>query len=325
MTKPDNLGVLLVNLGTPDEPTASAVRTYLAEFLHDKRVVDLSRWIWCPVLHGVILRVRPPKVAKLYQSVWTDEGSPLLAISKQQQSSLQNLLNQRKVQAKVVLAMTYGNPSLQAGIEALADCERILVLPLYPQFSSATTASVFDRVAKVQKNRWNLPSMTFVRDYHDHPKYIEALAESVLQHWQQHERGDILLMSFHGIPKRYATNGDPYPEECQTTARLLAERLQLSDDEWKLCFQSIFGREEWLKPYTDKTMEALGEAGKKVDVICPGFAADCLETLEEIQVENREIYEAHGGQQFHYIPCLNNNPLHIEMLADIVQEKAAHV
>ncbi len=325
MTKSDNLGVLLVNLGTPDEPTASAVRTYLAEFLHDKRVVDLSRWIWCPVLHGVILRVRPPKVAKLYQSVWTDEGSPLLAISKQQQSSLQNLLNQRKVQAKVVLAMTYGNPSLQAGIEALADCERILVLPLYPQFSSATTASVFDRVAKVQKNRWNLPSMTFVRDYHDHPKYIEALAESVLQHWQQHERGDILLMSFHGIPKRYATNGDPYPEECQTTARLLAERLQLSDDEWKLCFQSIFGREEWLKPYTDKTMEALGEAGKKVDVICPGFAADCLETLEEIQVENREIYEAHGGQQFHYIPCLNNNPLHIEMLADIVQEKAAHV
>ncbi len=321
MTKSDNLGVLLVNLGTPDEPTSRAVRTYLAEFLHDKRVVDLTRWIWCPVLHGVILRVRPPKVAKLYQSVWTEDGSPLLAIAKQQQSSLQAVLDQRNIGAKVVLAMTYGNPSIKSGLDQLGDCKKILVLPLYPQFSSATTASVYDRIAKAQKERWNLPSMTFVRDYHDHPKYIEALAESVQQHWQKHPRGDILLMSFHGIPKRYATNGDPYPEECKTTARLLAERLQLSDEQWKLCFQSIFGREEWLKPYTDKTMEAMGQAGKKVDVICPGFSADCLETLEEIQVENREIYEAHGGQQFHYIPCLNNNPLHIEMMATVVEQE----
>ncbi|WP_144394967.1 ferrochelatase [Pleionea sediminis] len=321
MTISNKLGVLLVNLGTPDEPTSAAVRKYLAEFLHDKRVVDLSRWIWCPVLHGIILRVRPPKVAKLYQAIWTDEGAPLLAISKKQTSKLRQFFRENEVNVSVELAMNYGNPSISSGLEKLRDCSRILVLPLYPQFSSATTASVFDRIAKVQAAQWNLPAMDFVRDYHDHPLYIKALAESVRRHWQNNERGDRLLMSFHGIPQRYATNGDPYPNECARTAELLAEELGLSSDEWILCFQSRFGRELWLQPYTDKTMEKLGQQKLSVDVICPGFSADCLETIEEIEQENKEIFQQSGGQRYHYIPCLNDDDQHIVMMAEIIQSR----
>ena len=321
MTQHTPVGVLLVNLGTPDAPTSKAVRTYLAEFLHDKRVVDLSRWIWCPVLHGVILRVRPPKVAKLYQSIWTEQGSPLLAIGKQQQQSLQQKLNEANLSASVELAMTYGNPSIAAGMQALSHCKKVIVLPLYPQFSSATTASVFDRVARFAKHQWVLPEFTLVRDYYDHPLYIKALAESVKNNWQTNGRGDVLLMSFHGIPKRYATNGDPYPEHCEATAKLLAEALNLNDSEWKMTYQSIFGREEWLSPFTDKTMEQLGKQGKSVDVICPGFSADCLETLEEIEEENKTIFLNAGGKNFNYIPCLNNDAAHIDALLDLIKQR----
>ncbi|MEE4244602.1 MAG: ferrochelatase [Kangiellaceae bacterium] len=322
MSSTHDYGVLLVNLGTPDEPTAEAVRKYLAEFLHDKRVVDLTRWIWCPVLHGIILRVRPPKVAKLYQSVWTEEGSPLMAISKQQRSGLAAVLEQKLGKpVPVVLGMNYGNPSLASAIEQLKDCKKVIVLPLYPQFSTATTASVYDRVAKVLKSDWNQSEYIQVRDYHNHDSYIEALANSVKQSWQQHGRNELLVMSFHGIPKRYADNGDPYPDECRETARLLAEKLELSEEQWMVTFQSRFGREEWLQPYTDKTMERLGAEHKSIDIICPGFSADCLETLEEIQEENHEIFEQHGGKGFNYIPCLNANSDHISMMADIISER----
>lgn len=314
-------GVLLVNLGTPDEPTPKAVRRYLSEFLHDRRVVDLSRWIWCPILHGVILRVRPPKVAKLYHSIWTDEGSPLLAFSKRQALGLQKKLDESGKNIRVALAMNYGNPSIAEGFKQLERCDKILILPLYPQFSSATTASVFDRIAAYQKQQWNLPEIRQVRSYQDHPQYIKALAESVKREWQTRTQPDVLLMSFHGIPLRYATNGDPYPLECETTAKLLAEALGLRDDQWLLCYQSRFGREPWLQPYTDKTLETLAQQGKSVDVICPGFSADCLETLEEIKEENREIFEQHGGKNYHYIPCLNDHPDHIELLAQLVSER----
>ncbi len=313
-------GVLLVNLGTPDEPTPKAVRRYLSEFLHDRRVVDLTRWIWCPVLHGVILRVRPPKVAKLYQSIWTEQGSPLLAISKQQTAALQQKLDAEGKPVKVALAMNYGNPSIADGFKQLNDCEKILVLPLYPQYSSTTSASVFDRVALHQKSQWNNKETRQVRSYPAHPMYIKALANSVKQAWETRQQPDVLLMSFHGIPQRYANNGDPYPQECELTAKRLAEALKLADDQWQLVYQSRFGREPWLQPYTDKTLEQLAQQGKSVDVICPGFAADCLETLEEIKEENRQVFENAGGQSYHYIPCLNDQPDHIELLAQLVDE-----
>ncbi len=311
-------GVLLVNLGTPDAPTARAVRIYLAEFLHDRRVVDITRWVWCPVLHGIILRTRPKRVAKLYQSIWTDDGAPLLAISKKQQLALQQKLQEKNLAMPVALAMNYGNPSIAAGLNELKDCEKVIVLPLYPQYSSATTASVFDRIAKAQQRLWNLPDLCFIKDYHQHPQYIKALAASVRRAWSERQQPDVLMMSFHGIPKRYATNGDPYPQQCQATAQLLANELGLTEQQWQLCFQSRFGREEWLQPYTDKTLAELAKTGQSVDVICPGFSADCLETLEEIEKENKQIFLENGGQDYHYIPCLNDDNEHIEMLFELV-------
>ena len=325
MSKAADYGVLLVNLGTPDEPTAPAVRKYLAEFLHDKRVVDLTRWLWCPILHGIILRFRPARVAKLYQSVWTEQGSPLMAISRQQSELLASQLSEKSNQINkyfaVELAMTYGNPSIKSGLQALQakGCDKIIVLPLYPQYSSATTASVFDRVAKAVKDEWNVPGFHFIRDYYKHPQYISALAASIREHWESNSRADKLLFSFHGIPKRYADNGDPYPEQCRTTARLVAEELGLDEEQWLTTFQSRFGREEWLKPYTDITLEEMAKQGTgSVQVICPGFAADCLETLEEIEEENKDIFISNGGQTFEYIPCLNSRADHIELFVDLI-------
>jgi ferrochelatase len=312
-------GVLFVNLGTPDEPTAAAVRRYLAEFLHDKRVVDLSRWIWCPVLHGIILRVRPPKVAKLYQSIWTEQGSPLLVISQRQVEAVQQQLKGEGLEIRVALAMNYGSPSIAEGFKQLGTVDKLLVLPLYPQFSSATTASVMDRVSQYLKQQWNCPEVHYVRSYYDHPMYIEALANSVRQEWTLRSQPDVLLMSFHGIPQRYANLGDPYPQECEVTAQLLAEALGLSKDQWQLCYQSRFGREPWLQPYTDETLASLGSQGKSVDVICPGFAADCLETLEEIKEQNRETFLASGGSDYNYIPCLNDSSDHIQLLTQLVR------
>ncbi|ELR67314.1 Ferrochelatase, protoheme ferro-lyase [Photobacterium marinum] len=311
-------GVLLVNLGTPDEASPAAVKRFLSEFLHDQRVVDLTRWLWCPILHGVILPVRSPKVAKLYQSVWMDEGSPLMVYSRRQQKQLG-----AKLGIQVELGMTYGNPSILSGLDSLKQqgCDRVLVLPLYPQYSRTTTAAVFDKVAKVLKQRAEIPELRFVNQYFDHPDYISALAGSVTDFWNKHGKPDYLLCSYHGIPKRYADNGDPYPEHCNGTTALLADALDMPREKMSMSYQSIFGREEWLKPYTDKTIEELAKKGvKRLDVMCPAFSVDCLETLEEIAEQCKEIFLEAGGKEFNLIPCLNDNPAHINMMAALVEQ-----
>lgn len=322
--KSECTGVLLVNLGTPDAPDKPSLRRYLKEFLSDPRVVEIPRLLWYPILHGIILNTRPAKSAEKYKSVWTADGSPLMAISLQQQKALQREMEIRfNGPVKIELAMRYGNPSIPAGLRKLkeAGARRILVLPLYPQYCAATNATTFDKVFdELKRWRW-LPELRLVNHYHDHPAYIEALADSVLQHWQHHPRGQLLIMSFHGIPKRNLLLGDPYHCECHKTARLLAAALNLRPTEYRVTFQSRFGKAEWLQPYTDKTLQTLPQEGiKHVDVICPGFAADCLETLEEIQEENREYFIHAGGEQYHYIPALNANPKHIQALADIIQQ-----
>ncbi|WP_110668699.1 ferrochelatase [Salinicola halophilus] len=320
-------GVLLVNLGTPEAPTPKAVRRYLAEFLGDPRVIDAPRWIWWPVLHGVILRIRPPKVAKAYASVWQEEGSPLLAIGRRQQRALAADLEATTGEAiPVELAMTYGKPSMEeAGLKLRdAGVERILVLPLYPQFSRTTTGAVFQRLAKALAPCPHLPEMRFVNEYHDHPDYIEALAASVREHWETHGDRGRLLMSYHGIPKRYVDNGDPYASHCRRTSDLLAKALELEEGAWFQSYQSRFGREEWLKPYTDETLKAWGaDKVECVDVISPAFAADCLETLEEIDAENREYFQEAGGGRYRYIPALNDRPEHIYLLRRLVEENTA--
>lgn len=317
-------GVLLVNLGTPEAPTAKAVREYLAEFLWDKRVVDVPRPIWWLILNGIILRFRPRMVAKGYASIWTDEGSPLMAISKQQQRALKQQLSETFGQdIPVALAMTYGQPTMEeAGRELRqAGVDKMLVLPLYPQFSSSTTAAVYDRLASGLKGCPHLPETRWVNEYHQHPLYIQALANSVKEYWAEHGQGDKLLMSFHGIPQRYEDRGDPYPSQCRATAKALADALNLQDDQWFCAFQSRFGREEWVKPYTDFTLKEWGEQGiGRVDVISPAFAADCLETLEELEEENRENFIEAGGKEYHYIPCLNDRDDHIQMMVDLVQQ-----
>lgn len=317
-------GVLLVNLGTPDAPDKPSLRRYLKEFLSDPRVVEIPRIVWYPILYGIILNKRPAASAEKYQSVWTADGSPLLAISLQQQKALQKEMEIRfSGPVKIELAMRYGNPSIASGLLKLkeAGARRILILPLYPQYCAATNATTFDKVFDELKHwRW-MPELRLVNHYHDHPSYIEALASSVLEHWEKQPRGQVLLMSFHGIPKRNLTLGDPYFCECHKTARLLAAELNLKPEEYRVTFQSRFGKAEWLQPYTDKTLQALpGQGIKQVDVICPGFAADCLETLEEIQVENREYFLHAGGENYHYIPALNTNTKHIHALADIIQQ-----
>jgi ferrochelatase len=320
MDQQSKVGVLLVNLGTPDEPTPAAVKRFLAQFLHDKRVVDTSRWIWCPVLHGIILPRRSPRVAELYQSIWTEQGSPLLAYSRKQAEKLQQVLD-----VPVELGMTYGNPSLQSGLEALRqrDVEQVVLLPLYPQYSGTTTGAVEDALAKALKNLPDAPRVKLVEQYHDHPLYIKALAESVRQKWQQHGRGDYLLCSYHGIPQRYADNGDDYPKQCQTTTRLLAQELGLDKQQIGMSFQSRFGREEWVKPYTDETLQALAAGGtESLDIMTPAFSADCLETLEEIAEECKAIFTEAGGKQFNYIPCLNDDDAHIRMMAELVRQHA---
>ncbi|MHB8745381.1 MAG: ferrochelatase [Gammaproteobacteria bacterium] len=315
-------GVLLSNLGTPDAPTPPALRRYLAEFLSDPRVIETPRWLWWPILHGVILRIRPRRAAHAYGTVWTEQGSPLLAISQRQTRALQAALAQRfKGPVQVALGMRYGNPSLRAGLEALraAGARRLLVLPLYPQYSATTTASTFDAVAGILKTwRWQ-PELRFVNNYHADAGYIAAIADSVRAHWLQHGEPERLMFSFHGLPKRYLLAGDPYHCECYATARQVAAQLGLPAERWQLTFQSRFGREEWLKPYCDQTLRAWGKAGvKRVDVVCPGFSADCLETLEEINQQNRAIFLAAGGGAYHYIPALNDSPAHITMLGDLI-------
>jgi len=319
-------GVLLVNLGTPDAPTPAALRRYLGEFLSDPRVVELPRAVWLPILHGVILRLRPRRAAHAYRKIWTEEGSPLLAISRCQAQALQTIVQDRFAgPVKVALGMRYGNPSIASALETLrkAQARRILVLPLYPQYSGSTTGSTFDAVAETLKTwRW-IPELRMVTHYHDQPGYVAALVGSIRDYWQQHGQGDRLLFSFHGLPKRFLLAGDPYHCECHRTGRLVAEALGLPADRWQVAFQSRFGREEWLKPYTDVTLrEWAGEGLGRVDVICPGFAADCLETLEEIEMQNRRLFLDAGGGDYHYIPALNDRPEHMSFLTDLVEEHA---
>lgn len=323
---PEQLGILLLNLGTPDAPTEEALRTYLREFLSDPRVIELPKWKWWPILHGIVLRTRPKRSAEAYAEVWDHygegTGSPLLHLSVQQRDGLRQRLKDRLPgPVTVAMGMRYGNPSISRALEDLRmqGARRVLVLPLYPQYAASTTASTFDGVtAALQVARW-VPELRFVNHYHRHPAYIEALAASVREHQAEHGRPQKLVMSFHGVPERYLLNGDPYHCECHVTGRLLAEKLGLAPDEWLVSFQSRFGREEWIKPYTDMTLKALpGEGVKDVQVICPGFSADCLETIEEIDQENREYFEEAGGEKYSYIPALNDRADHLDMLADLV-------
>lgn len=320
---PERLGVLLVNLGTPAAPTTGAVRRYLGEFLSDPRVIETPRWLWWLILHGVILRIRPARSAHAYQQIWTPQGSPLLINSQQLTTMLgAQLRTHLHAETQIALGMSYGEPSLTAALTQFhqANVRKLVVLPLYPQYSGSTTGSVFDAVTRIlQTWRW-VPELRFVSHYHDHSSYIEALADSVRRHWQDHERQHLLL-SFHGLPQRYLLEGDPYHCQCFKTARLLAEKLQLRPDEWSVSFQSRVGREEWLRPYTDQRLIELARSGsKRVTVMCPGFAADCLETLEEIALRNREDFLGAGGEQFDYVPALNASALHVQALLEIIQQ-----
>ena len=325
---PEALGVLITNLGTPDAPTPEALRRYLGEFLWDPRVVETPRPLWWLILHGVILRIRPRRAARAYASVWTDAGSPLLAISRRQAAALQAALQTRfPGPVKVVLGMRYGNPSIAAALGELgaANIRRLLVLPLYPQYSATTTASTFDAVSAELRTWRRVPELRFVMRYHDHPAYLDAVASSIRGHRERHPGTAKLLFSFHGLPKRYLLAGDPYHCECHATARLIAERLDLAPEQWQLAFQSRFGREEWLKPYTDKTLKAWAKAGvERVQVVCPGFSADCLETLEEIAMECRAAFLGAGGEAFHYIPCVNERHDWIVALTDIARAQAGN-
>ncbi len=315
--------VLLVNLGTPEAPTAAAVRRYLKEFLSDPRVVEIPKALWWLILYGVILPLRSSKSAAKYASIWSAEGSPLKRHTEQQTALLRGYLGERRHQVQVVYAMRYGTPSLPQVLQKLQEqkCERILVLPAYPQYSGTTTASVFDKIFAHYASQRNLPELRFVKHYHDHDGYIDALKQSVLAHWEKHGRPEKLVMSFHGVPKRTLLLGDPYHCECHKTARLLALQLGLSQDQYLVSFQSRFGKAEWLQPYTAPSLQKLARQGiKRVDVMCPGFTGDCLETLEEIAIEAKQDFLTAGGREFHYIPCLNENPAWIRALADIAEQ-----
>ena len=317
-------GVLLTNLGTPDAPMPEALRRYLGEFLWDPRLVEMNRALWWVVLHAIILRIRPSRSAHAYRKIWGESGSPLLVNSQRQAAALQAAL-QRHFNGPVVVAlgMRYGNPSIAAALRQLREqnARRILVLPLYPQYSATTTASTFDAVATELKTwRW-LPELRMINHYHENPGYIKALADSIRESWSGRTPAERLLFSFHGIPKRYLLQGDPYHCECLKTARLVAESLQLPQDRWHVAFQSRFGREEWLKPYADHTLRQWAAQGvRSVDVVCPGFSADCLETLEEVAMVNRDIFLHAGGQSYHYIPALNDRAGHIEALSDLLRK-----
>jgi len=321
-TTPFKTGVLIVNLGTPAAPTPSAVRHYLNEFLSDPRVIDKPRWLWWFILHGIILRIRPFKAAHAYKQVWTEQGSPLLTISQSQTQKLQSALTKKYKTVSVSLGMRYGSPSIASGLKQLQkdNVNNIIVLPLYPQYSATTTASTYDAIAQALKSWRYLPGIHFINHYHDNLLYIQALADSIRTCWNAKPQPDKLLMSFHGLPKSYLKAGDPYFCECQKTARLLAEELNLNHDEWAISFQSRVGVEEWLTPYTEKTLEEWGQQGiKSVDVVCPGFSADCLETLEEIDMQNRDVFLNAGGESYHYIPALNDSEKHIEMMLSLVE------
>jgi ferrochelatase len=310
--------LLLVSLGTPDQPTKVSVRKFLRDFLSDKRVVDQPRWFWLPLLNFVILPLRTPRVTKLYKKIWFDKESPLRFYTKQQVKKLSELLINENI--VVEYAMTYGQPSIANQLSKLQQqgITELTVLPLYPQYSVSTTAPVFDQLAVAIKEKFNFPAIHFIHDYHDHPLYIKALANSIKKHWQENGRAELLIFSFHGIPKRYVTLGDVYQQQAESTVKLVIEALELTESQYQLCYQSRVGREEWLQPYLDKTLPKIAQSGvKSVDIISPAFACDCLETLEELSMENRELFLESGGKHYHYIPCLNDSDEHIELFKAI--------
>jgi ferrochelatase len=318
--QPARTAVLLVNLGTPDEPTAPALRRYLAEFLSDPRVVEIPKLVWWFILHGIILRTRPAASAAKYASVWMPEGSPLAVWTQRQAQALGQTLQAAGHDVIVRPAMRYGNPSIASVLDALRaeGATRVLVLPLYPQYAAATTASVGDAVMRWAQGARRTPELRFIGEYHAEPGYIEALAQRLQAHWAEHGRADKLVLSFHGVPERSLHLGDPYHCQCHVTARLLAQKLGLAPGQMVVTFQSRFGKAKWLEPYTEPTLVAMaGQGVKRVDVMCPGFVADCLETLEEINQEAREAFLHAGGEQFHYVPCVNDSPVFVQALADL--------
>lgn len=315
-TDSEGTALLLVNLGTPSEPTAAAVRRYLAEFLHDRRVVPLTRWLWCPLLHFVILPLRGPKVARKYAEIWLDEGSPLAVHTRR----LAEAVQARLPGVRVAHAMRYGEPALAPAIRALRarGATRVLVLPLYPQYSTTTTASVVDVATREAGN----DVLRVVEDYADDAGWVAAMAASIRAHWRQHGRGERLLFSFHGIPQRLVDAGDPYRRRCEASVAAIVAELALRPDEYQVAFQSRFGREPWLQPATDDTLRALARAGvRRIDVVCPGFAVDCLETLEEIAMQNADLFRGAGGDILSYIPCLNEAPAHADALAALARRR----
>lgn len=321
---PEKTGILLVNLGTPDAPTAQAVRPYLKQFLGDPRVVEIPRLVWWLILNGVILNVRPKKSAAKYASVWLKEGSPLRVYTERQASLLQGYLGER-TRAPVVVdyAMTYGQPSIPDVLRKLKaqNCQRILVVPLFPQYAASSTAPVFDQVFEEMQQLRNMPALRTIKHFHDHPGYIKSVAANINEYWMKHGRPEKLVMSFHGVPQYTLDKGDPYHCECHKTGRLVAEALGLTREQYTVSFQSRFGRAEWIKPYTTATLLELGKTKtRRVDVVCPGFVGDCLETLEEIAMEGREDFQHAGGGEYHYIPCVNDRSDWIHALTDLVIE-----
>lgn len=313
-------GVLLINLGTPDSPSTSDVRRYLREFLSDPRVVEQPRWLWWLILNGIILNSRPKRSARKYASIWLEQGSPLLVHTVAQTELLQKRLG---TDIPVACAMRYGQPAISQAIERLrqAGVNELLILPLYPQYAASTCGSALDGVFDVLRTRRYVPTLRAITSFHDHPGYIAALAAHIHEYWQQHGRGERLLMSFHGLPQRTITLGDPYEIQCRHSAQLLAEALRLSPDQWVITFQSRFGKEQWLHPYTSETLHILGQQKLgRLDVICPGFVADCLETLEEIAIEGRNTFQQAGGGEYMYIPCLNTNSQWIDVLETLVRD-----
>lgn len=313
-----NKAVLLINLGTPDAPTPAGVKKFLAEFLHDHRVIKLTRWLWCPLLHFIILPARSKRVAKLYQAIWTPEGSPIKAFTAKQAKALQARLGDS---AKVFYAMRYCSPSIESVLKQIVDegFESLTVFPLYPQFSHTTTSSVLDAIESAGK-KITLPPMKIIPAYYDHPLYIQALVNTIQEHWAREGRGERLLFSFHGLPQKYVDQGDPYPSHCEATVKAVAKALNLTADQYLLAYQSRFGPTLWVPPYTDKTLlEWAAQGIKHVDIISPAFAADCLETLEELEVANKEAFIEAGGERLHYIPALNDRDDHIEMMKELTR------
>ncbi|QYJ98736.1 ferrochelatase [Shewanella alkalitolerans] len=314
--------VLLMNLGTPDAPTTGAVRRYLAEFLSDPRVVEIPKLVWMLILHGIILRVRPAKSAALYQSIWTEQGSPLMAITQAQRDKLAQRLSENGSDVNVDFCMRYGKPSVKETLRRLHSqgTNKLVVLPLYPQYAAPTTASAFDALTKELTSWRYLPSLHFINSYHDHPDYIAALADSIAKDFEQHGKPKKLVLSYHGMPERNLNLGDPYYCLCQKTTRLVVERLGLHENDYITTFQSRFGKAKWLGPYTDASLEALAKEGMDdVAIVCPAFSADCLETLEEIEHENRDVFTQAGGSKYRYIACLNDQELHIQMMVNLVR------